>query len=359
MFNIVTHEGYVALAEKLNEIVPVRGEKKRTFLTNSGAEADENAVKIARGYTKRPNIIVFSGAFHGRTELTMSMTSKKAYAKDMGPLSHGVFRARFPYLYRKPEGMPDEKAIDYYIQSIYDVFEECAAADTIAAIVVEPLQGEGGFIPAPLEWVRAVRRICDETGILLIADEVQSGFCRTGRMFASEYWKEAGCEPDILSTAKSIAAGMPLSAVVTRAEIMDAVPAGTIGGTFAGNAVSCAAALQTIKFMEENDLADRAEKIGRRVTERYNAMKEKYDVIGDVRGLGAMIGLEFVTDKESRKPNAELVSAVVQECAKNGLLVESAGIYGNVIRFLAPLVITDEQLEAGLDILENAVSSCI
>jgi 4-aminobutyrate aminotransferase/(S)-3-amino-2-methylpropionate transaminase len=359
MFNIVTHEGYVALAEKLNEIVPVRGEKKRTFLTNSGAEADENAVKIARGYTKRPNIIVFSGAFHGRTELTMSMTSKKAYAKDMGPLSHGVFRARFPYLYRKPEGMPDEKAIDYYIQSIYDVFEECAAADTIAAIVVEPLQGEGGFIPAPLEWVKAVRRICDETGILLIADEVQSGFCRTGRMFASEYWKEAGCEPDILSTAKSIAAGMPLSAVVTRAEIMDAVPAGTIGGTFAGNAVSCAAALQTIKFMEENDLADRAEKIGRRVTERYNAMKEKYDVIGDVRGLGAMIGLEFVTDKESRKPNAELVSAVVQECAKNGLLVESAGIYGNVIRFLAPLVITDEQLEAGLDILENAVSSCI
>jgi 4-aminobutyrate aminotransferase/(S)-3-amino-2-methylpropionate transaminase len=255
--------------------------------------------------------------------------------------------------------MPDEKAIDYYIQSIYDVFEECAAADTIAAIVVEPLQGEGGFIPAPLEWVKAVRRICDETGILLIADEVQSGFCRTGRMFASEYWKEAGCEPDILSTAKSIAAGMPLSAVVTRAEIMDAVPAGTIGGTFAGNAVSCAAALQTIKFMEENALADRAEKIGRRVTERYNAMKEKYDVIGDVRGLGAMIGLEFVTDKESRKPNAELVSAVVQECAKNGLLVESAGIYGNVIRFLAPLVITDEQLEAGLDILENAVSSLI
>ena len=165
--------------QKLNEIVPVQGDKKRTFFANSGAEADENAVKIARGYTKRPNIIVFSGAFHGRTELTMTMTSKKAYATSMGPLSHGVFRARFPYLYRKPAGMPEDAAIDYYISSIYDVFEECGAADTIAAIVVEPLQGEGGFIPAPIEWVKAVRKICDENGILLVADEVQAGFCRT------------------------------------------------------------------------------------------------------------------------------------------------------------------------------------
>lgn len=355
MFNIVTHEGYVKVAEKLNSIVPVRGDKKRTFLSNSGAEADENAVKIARGYTKRPNIIVFSGAFHGRTELTMTMTSKKAYATNMGPLSHGVFRARFPYLYRKPEGMPDDKAIDYYIQSIYDVFEECAAADTIAAIVVEPLQGEGGFIPAPIEWVKAVRKICDEHGILLVADEVQAGFCRTGRMFASEYWKEAGCEPDILATAKSIAAGMPLSAVVTRAEVMDAVPAGTIGGTYCGNAVSCAASLAAIDFMEKHHLADRAVEIGKKVTDRYLAMKEKYDVIGDVRGMGAMIGLEFVTDQASRTPNPALVKALVQECAQNGLLVESAGIHGNVIRFLAPLVITDEQLEAGLDIMEAAI----
>ncbi|MDO4976123.1 MAG: aspartate aminotransferase family protein [Eubacteriales bacterium] len=359
MFNIVTHEGYVALAEKLNSIVPVRGEKKRTMFANSGAEADENAVKIARGYTKRPNVIVFSGAFHGRTVLTMTMTSKKAYAKDMGPLANGVFRARFPYLYRKPEGMPEEAAIQYYVDSIYDVFEECASADTIAAIVVEPLQGEGGFIPAPIEWVKAVRKICDEHGILLVADEVQSGFCRTGRMFASEYWKEAGCEPDILATAKSIAAGMPLSAVITREEIMNEVPAGTIGGTYCGNAVSCAASLKTIEIMEKEKLADRSLEIGKKVTARYEAMKEKYDVIGDVRGLGAMIGLEFVTDKESKTPNAPLVKALVQECAQNGLLVESAGIYGNVIRFLCPLVVTDEQLEAGLDIMENAIVKLI
>lgn len=356
MFNIVTHEGYVALAEKLNQIVPVRGEKKRTFLTNSGAEADENAVKIARGYTKRPNIIVFSGAFHGRTELTMTMTSKKAYARDMGPLSHGVFRAKFPYLYRKPEGMSEDQAIAYYIQSIYDVFEECAAADTVAAIIVEPLQGEGGFIPAPIEWVKAVRRICDENGILLIADEVQAGFCRTGRMFASEYWREAGCEPDILATAKSIAAGMPLSAVVTREEVMEAVAAGTIGGTYCGNAVSCAASLKAIEFMEREKLAERAVEIGQKVTARYEAMKERYEVIGDVRGMGAMIGLEFVKDKAAKEPNPGLVKSLVQECAKNGLMVESAGVYGNVIRFLAPLVITDQQLEAGLDIMEKVIA---
>ena len=332
MFNIVTHEGYVALAEKLNEIVPVKGGKKRTFFANSGAEADENAVKIARGYTKRPNIIVFSGAFHGRTELTMTMTSKKAYATSMGPLSHGVFRARFPYLYRKPAGMPDDAAIDYYISSIYDVFEECGAADTIAAIVVEPLQGEGGFIPAPIEWVKA------------------------GRMFASEYWKEAGCAPDILATAKSIAGGMPLSAIVAREEIMQAVPAGTIGGTYCGNAVSCASALKAIEIMEKDDLAGRAMEIGKKVTARYEAMKEKYGVIGDVRGLGAMIGLEFVKEQASKEPNPARVKDLVQECAANGLIVESAGIYGNVIRFLAPLVITDEQLEAGLDIMEAAIA---
>ena len=186
MFNIVTHEGYVALAEKLAQITPVKGEKKKVFFANSGAEADENAVKVAKAYTGRPNIIVFSGAFHGRTYLTMTMTSKKAYTTGLGPLAAGVFRAKFPYYYRNPEGMPKEKALDYYVQSIEEVFEECGAPDTIAAIVVEPLQGEGGFIPAPIEWIKAVREICDKYGILLIADEVQSGFCRTGRMFASE-----------------------------------------------------------------------------------------------------------------------------------------------------------------------------
>lgn len=358
MQNIITHEGYIELAEKMNEIVPVRGEKKRTFFANSGAERDENAVKIAKGYTGRKNIIVFSGAFHGRTTLTMAMTAKKAYAKGMGPFPDGIYRADFPYLYRKPKGMTDEDAINFYVETINNVFEQCAPAEDIAAIVVEALQGEGGFIPAPIEWAKAVRKICDEKGILLIVDEVQSGFCRTGRFFASEYWKEAGCEPDIITSAKSIAAGLPLSAITARAEIMQAVPSGTIGGTFGGNAVACASALKVIEIMQRDKLADRALEIGKTVTSRYNAMKEKYDCIGDVRGLGAMIGIEFVKDKESKTPDAALTAAIVKECAQNALLVESAGTYGNVIRFLAPLVITDEQLEAGLDIFEAAVKKC-
>ena len=358
MFNIVTHEGYVALAEKLCEIAPVKGTAKKAFFANSGAEADENAVKVAKAYTKRPNIIVFSGAFHGRTLLTMSMTSKKAYAVGMGPLPGGVFRARFPYYYRNPEGMPPEAALDYYMESISAVFEECAPADTIAAVVVEPLQGEGGFIPAPLEWVKAVRKVCDQHGILLIADEVQTGFCRTGRMFATDYWAEAGVQPDILATAKSIAGGVPLSAIVARAEIMDAPAPGTIGGTFCGNALACAAGLKVIEIMERDHLADRSLEIGEKVTACYQELMEQYDCIGDVRGLGGMIGIEFVTDKASKTPDAARTAAIVQDCAQHGLLVESAGIYHNVIRFLAPLVITDAQLEAGLEIFRGAVARC-
>lgn len=342
MFNIVTHEGYVKLAEKLNEIVPVKGDKKKTYFANSGAEADENAIKVAKAFTKRPNIICFSGAFHGRTNLTMAMTSKKAYAKGLGPFPEGVYRAEFPYLYRKPKGMSDNEAIEYYINSIYKVFEECSPAEYIAAIVVEPVQGEGGFIPAPIEWVKAVRKICDDNGILLIADEVQSGFCRTGRMFASEYWKEEGVMPDILATAKSIGAGLPLSAIVAREEIMESVLGGTIGGTYCGNPLACAAAIKTIE-------------IGEKVQKRYREWLEKYDVIGDVRGLGGMIGMEFVTDKESKNPNTAIVSEIIEEAVQNGLMLESSGTCGQVIRFLAPLVMTDEQLEEGLKIFEIAI----
>lgn len=330
MFNIVTHEGYVALAEKLAQIAPVRGGKKKVFFANSGAEADENAVKIAKAFTKRPNVIVFSGAFHGRTHYTMAMTSKKAYAKGMGALAVGVYRAQFPYYYRNPEGLPQEKAVDYYMKSITDVFEQCGAADTIAAIIVEPLQGEGGFIPAPIKWIKAVRDLCDAHGILLIADEVQSGFCRTGRMFASEYWKEAGVEPDIIATAKSIAAGVPLSAIIAREEIM-----------------------------ERDHLAERSCEIGEKVMGRYREIQEKYPVVGDVRGLGGMVGIEFVKNPKTKEPAPELTSEIIQACAKMGLLVEGAGTYNNVIRFLAPLVMTDEQLEAGLDIFEKAIASCL
>ena len=358
MFNVVTHEGYVALAEKLGSIAPVKGDKKKVFFANSGAEADENAVKVAKGYTGRSNIIVFSGAFHGRTYYTMTMTSKKAYAAGMGPLADGVFRAQFPYYYRNPEGLPEEKEVEYYIDSIKAVFEQCAAADTIAAVVVEPLQGEGGFIPAPIEWIKAVRKICDDNGILLIADEVQSGFCRTGRMFASEYWKEVGVEPDIIATAKSIAAGVPLSAIIASAEVMEGVAPGTIGGTYCGNPLACAASLKTIEIMERDHLADRSVEIGKKVTARYKEIQKKYPVVGDVRGLGGMIGIEFVKDPETKEPDAALTADIIQTCAKNGLLVEGAGTYNNVIRFLAPLVITEEQLEAGLDIFEAAVKEC-
>ena len=357
MFNVVTHEGYVELAEKLAQIAPVKGEQKKVFFANSGAEADENAVKIAKAFTKRPNIIVFSGAFHGRTLLTMSMTSKKAYAVGMGPFPDGIYRAQFPYYYRNPDGMPQEKAVEYYVKSIRDVFEQCAPADTIAAMVVEPLQGEGGFIPAPIEWVKAVRQICDEEGILLVADEVQSGFCRTGRMFATEYWKEAGVQPDIIATAKSIAAGVPLSAIIAREEIMEAPAPGTIGGTFCGNPLACAAALKTIEIMERDHLAQRSLEIGEKVMTRYREWMEKYPIIGDVRGLGGMVGIEFVKDQTTKEPAPELTSAIIQECAKHGLMVEGAGTYNNVIRFLAPLVMTDEQLEAGLKIMEAAVAS--
>ncbi|WRS27235.1 aspartate aminotransferase family protein [Oscillospiraceae bacterium MB08-C2-2] len=358
MLNIVTHEGYIELAEKINSIAPVRGEKKQTFFVNSGAEAVENAVKVAKAYTKRPNIIVFTGAFHGRTTLAMAMTAKKAYAKDMGSLPGGVFRAPYPYLYRKPTGMTDQQAIDYCIEKLRDVFEEATPADQVAAIVFEPVQGEGGFIPAPLEWVREVRKICDEYGILMVADEVQNGFCRTGRMFASCEWAEGGFAPDIITMAKSIAAGLPLGAVCARAEIMDGVPAGVIGGTYGGNPLACAASLKTIEIMEKEDYAGKARAIGDKLKSVYEGLKAQYPVIGDVRGLGAMVGVEIVKDPITKEPYPELVNRLMAYCAQHGLLIENAGRYGNVLRFLAPLIITPKQLDAGLAIVENALQEC-
>lgn len=355
MMNIVTHEGYVKLAEKMNTIIPVRGQSRKTMLVNSGAEADENAVKIAKSYTGRPNIIVFSGAFHGRTLLTMTMTAKKAYAYGMGPFPDGVYRAAFPYLYRGPIGYSEQEAIDYYIENLKRIFEEASPAEHVAAVVIEPVQGEGGFVPAPLSWVKAVRAICDEHGILMIADEVQCGFGRSGRWFVSNYWEEAGCAPDIITTAKSIAGGIPLGAITARSEIFDGVKGGIIGGTFGGNALACASALKVIEIIEREDLCGRSRQIAEKCRASFLSWKDEFDVIGDVRGIGCMMGIEFVTDKTNKTPNAKLVEAIIRRAEAQGLLLESAGIYSNVIRFLCPLVVTDEQLERGLEILYYAM----
>lgn len=359
MMNIITHENYIKLAEKLNEIVPVKGDKRKTMLANSGAEAVENAVKIAKAYTKRPNIIVFSGAFHGRTLLAMTMTASKKYAVGMGPFPDGVYRVEFPYLYRSPEGYSREDAISFYYNKLLRAFEDSTPAEYVAAVVVEPVQGEGGFIPAPIEWVKALRKLCDEKGILLVADEIQTGFARSGRMFASEYWVEEGCAPDIITTAKSIAAGLPLSGITARAEIFDAVPPGTIGGTYSGNAVACAAALAVIEAIEEEQLCKRSLQISEKYRSALEKMASRHGIIGDIRGLGCMMGVELVKDLSTKEPGPDLVNHVVQFCAQKGLLIENAGVYGNVLRFLCPLVVTDAQLEAGIAILDEALESAI
>jgi 4-aminobutyrate aminotransferase/(S)-3-amino-2-methylpropionate transaminase len=286
------------------------------------------------------------------------MTAKKSYAAGIGPFPDGIYRAEFPYLYRGPKGYGEEMAIEYYVERLHKVFEEASPAEYVAAIVVEPVQGEGGFIPAPLEWVKALRKICDEYGILLIADEVQTGFARSGKLFVSHYWKEAGCPPDILVSAKSIAGGLPLSAVTAAKEVFDGVRGGVIGGTFGGNALACASALKTIEIIEKEDLCARALKIAEKCRKEFESWKMEFEEVGDVRGIGCMMGIEFVKDKESKIPNGTLVSAIVAHCVQKGLIVESAGSGSNVIRFLCPLVVTDEQLDSGLSILKSAIEAC-
>ncbi len=359
MFGAITHERYVELAEKLINIVPLSSDRIKVMFTNSGAECAENAIKIARSYTKRPNVIVFSGAFHGRTMLAMTMTAAKKYAVGMGPFPDGVCRAEYPYLYRGPSGMTESEAIDYYIGTIEKIFIEQSPPEYVAAIVFEPIQGEGGFVPAPIEWVKAIRDICNKYKIIMISDEVQCAWSRSGRMFASEYFKDAGFAPDMLTTAKSIAGGLPLSAVIGTAEIMDNVTPGTIGGTYGGNPIACAAALQVINVMQKEDFPRKAREIGDKCMLRFNEWKEKYEVIGDCRGKGAMIAVEFVKSKKTKEPYPEIVKAIIAESTKNGLLLLNAGVYDNVIRFLAPLCITDMQVEAGLNIFESSIIKCI
>ncbi|WP_439875175.1 4-aminobutyrate--2-oxoglutarate transaminase [Bacillus mycoides] len=352
-FHVAPYESYITLAERLNELTP--GDfKKKTMFANSGAEAVENAVKIARKATGRSAIVSFERAYHGRTLLTMSLTSKvKPYKHGFGPFASEVYKLPYPYYYRADEGLTQEE-VDAQILAYFERFMlEEVASDNIAAIILEPLQGEGGFIVPTTTFMQGVRNICDKYGIIMIADEIQTGFARTGSLFAMDHF---GVAPDLMTFSKSIAAGMPLSAITGRADLMDAPGPGQLGGTFSGSPAACAAALAVLDVIEEENLVKRAVKIGERMMEVFNSWKEKYELVGDVRGLGAMTAIELVKNKETKEPAAEEVKAIMKETHSKGVITISAGIYSNVLRFLPPLVITDEQLEEGLTILEAAIA---
>ncbi|EOP74157.1 MULTISPECIES: 4-aminobutyrate--2-oxoglutarate transaminase [Bacillus cereus group] len=352
-FHVAPYESYITLAERLNELTP--GDfKKKTMFANSGAEAVENAVKIARKATGRSAIVSFERAYHGRTLLTMSLTSKvKPYKHGFGPFVSEVYKLPYPYYYRAEEGLTPEE-VDAQILAYFERFMlEEVASDNIAAIILEPLQGEGGFIVPTTTFMQGVRNICDKYGIIMIADEIQTGFARTGSLFAMDHF---GVAPDLMTFSKSIAAGMPLSAITGRADLMDAPGPGQLGGTFSGSPAACAAALAVLDVIEEENLVHRAVEIGERMMEVFNSWKDKYELIGDVRGLGAMTAIELVKDKETKEPAAEEVKAIMKETHSKGVITISAGIYSNVLRFLPPLVITDEQLEEGLTILEAAIA---
>jgi 4-aminobutyrate aminotransferase/(S)-3-amino-2-methylpropionate transaminase len=345
-FTIVPYEVYISVAERLLAVSPFRGRAKAAFF-NAGTEAVENAVKFARAFTRRPAVIAFEGAFHGRTLLALTLTSKShPYKAGLGPFAPEVYRVPFPYEYR---GIRAEDALTVLERA----FETQVAPETVAAIVVEPVQGEGGFVVAPQAFVEGVREICDRYGIVLIVDEVQTGFGRTGRMFAIEHY---GIEPDLLTVAKSIAAGLPLSGVLGKAEIMDAPGVGAVGGTFIGNPVALAAAGAVLDVIDEEGLLDRSERIGETIRNRMLAWQERHPQIGDVRGLGAMLAIELVADGETRRPAPELAAAVTEAAASRGLLLLKAGIHSNCIRVLCPLVITDHELEEALGAWEEALA---
>jgi 4-aminobutyrate aminotransferase/(S)-3-amino-2-methylpropionate transaminase len=353
-FSVAPYGKYIELAEKLNSLVPGNFPKK-TLLVNTGAEAVENAVKIARCYTHRPAIICFEDAFHGRTMLTMSLTSKThPYKAGFEPFATDIYRIPYAYCYRCSYSLEYPSCNAFCAHHLEDTFKRVVAAEAVAAVVVEPVLGEGGFVAPPREFFTVLQEICKRRNILFIADEVQTGFCRTGAMFASERY---GIQPDILIAAKSIAGGLPLAAVIGRAEIMDAPGVGGLGGTFGGNPVSCAAALAAIETMEHENLSVRAEKIGERFQKRAREWKERWPVIGDVRGLGAMRAIELVRPGDTREPAKEETEQIIRYCYERGLLLLSAGSYGNVLRVLVPLVITDQQFDEGLAIMESAFAS--
>jgi 4-aminobutyrate aminotransferase/(S)-3-amino-2-methylpropionate transaminase len=348
-FTIVPYEAYVALAERLAERVPISGRVKAAFF-NAGTEAVENAVKFARAYTGRPGVIVFDGAFHGRTYLALTMTSKvHPYKAGLGPFMPEVYRLPFPHPYR---GVSSEDALG----ALERAFSTNVAAENVAAIVVEPVQGEGGFIVAPPEFLHGLRRVCDRHGIVLVADEVQTGFGRTGRFFGIEH---SGVEPDLVCVAKSIANGLPLSGVLGRAEIMDAPVPGGVGGTYVGNPVAQASALAVLDVIDDEGLLERSEAIGEVIRARMLAWQERWPAIGEVRGLGAMLAIDLVADAATRKPSKELARRITAEALQRGLLLITCGVHGNAIRVLAPLVITDSELEEALGAWEEALEAAL
>ena len=353
-FSVAPYEKYIAAAERMNAIAPGNFAKKTLFV-NSGAEAVENAVKIARFYTRRPAIICFEDAFHGRTMLTMSLTSKThPYKVGFEPFAADVYRIPYAYCYRCSYSLQYPSCEVFCARHLEDTFKRVVDAESVAAVVVEPILGEGGFVTPPREFFQIIQDICRRHKILFVADEIQTGFGRTGAMFASERY---GFVPDILVSAKSIAGGLPLAAVTGRAEIMDAPQTGGLGGTFGGNPVACAAAVAAIETIEREGLCARAEKIGRQFEARANDWRNRFPLVGDVRGLGAMRAIEFVRSPETREPAREETDQIARYCYQRGLIVLSTGTYGNVVRLLVPLVVTDEQLEEGLDVLGSALAS--
>ncbi|MDF1799684.1 MAG: aspartate aminotransferase family protein [Planctomycetota bacterium] len=351
-FNVLTYEPYVALCEELVQLFP-HGEATKAMLVTTGAEAVENAIKIARQATGRQAVLCYTGAFHGRTMMAMTLTSKVGYKLNCGPFAPEVYRLPFPNVYRYGDGMDTDAFVEQELKRLRESMLNVVAPGSIAAIIIELVQGEGGFNVAPQAYVEGLRAFCDEHGILLIFDEVQSGFCRTGKWSSYEHF---GVTPDLSTWAKSLGSGMPIAAVVGRAAVMDAAGSGTIGGTYIGNPVSCAAALATIQYMRDNDLNARAVEVGELVRVRLEAMRQKHACIGDVRGLGAMVALEFVFDQDPRQPDAELCEALVDGCAERGLILLSAGTHKNVVRVLGPLVIDDELLHRGLDIMDEELT---
>ena len=348
-FTIVPYEVYVDLAERLTELAPVRKPAKAAFF-NAGTEAVENAVKFARSYTKRSAVIAFEGAFHGRTLLSLTMTSRThPYKAGLGPFAPEVYRLPFPQDYRGP-------STDEALSALERAFTTMVPADQVAVIAIEPVQGEGGFVPVSPDFVTELRRICDDQGILLFADEVQTGFARTGRMFALEHY---GIEADLVSVAKSIAAGLPLSGVLGSAPILDAPGDAAVGGPYVGNPVAQAAALAVLDVLEDEGLVERAEHLGDVMRARMLAWQERFPAIGDVRGLGAMLAIELVEDRETKRPAAAQATAVIEQAASRGLLLLKAGIYSNCIRVLCPLVLTDEQLEEALAVWEEALEAAL